>query len=359
MKKSAKLSIAMALMVGASAGFNAVAPQTASAEISDKFRMEINGVLGYIGNKDGLGGYAKQDKRGEYMKDGYWNHYTRLVLTYYADKNVTFRSRLHSGYDTLGNWKADENEKGAYFDQAYLDFKDKKANVTYSLGKQGAVLGQTMIYNSTGNHTGVKISIGNWYDPQSLQLWYVNKTGGQRMIAVQGAKEIVKNVQLTATYWDQNTTSNGRTYTEFKDWDVGFKAKMPKVTLVGEYAKNVAPSSRVYRNARKTDKRAFFFELYTGPTSDMTSGLPLCKPGTSVWSLKYQDIGSNVVGSHNPTFFDDARGWRLNYGHTFRKGLAADFAVARMKDKGGNATQDPANGKWKTYWMGEVSYKFR
>ena len=58
MKKSVKLSIAMALMMGATAGINTVAPSTASAEISDKFRMEINGVTSYIHNKDALGGYA-------------------------------------------------------------------------------------------------------------------------------------------------------------------------------------------------------------------------------------------------------------------------------------------------------------
>lgn len=353
----------MALMMGATAGINTVAPSTASAEISDKFRMEINGVTGYVMNKNGLGGYAKTDKSGELL-NGYWNSYTRLALTYYADKNVTFHGRLHSGYDTLGTNYANENADkdkytGAYFDQSWLDFKDKKANVTYSIGKLGAVLGQTMIYNSTGNHTGAKISIGNWYDPQSLQLWYVNKNSGQKMIAVQASKELAKNFQVTATYLSHKTTSNGKSYTEIRDWDLGFKAKLPAFTIVGEYAKNFADSDRVYYKARSTDKRAFFVEVYTGPTSDMTSGLPLQKPGTSVWSLKYQDIGSNAVGSHNTTFYDDARGWRLNYGHTFRKGLAGDISIARMQDKGGNASSDPENGKWKTAVVAEISYKFR
>lgn len=359
MKKSAKLAMTLALSFAAvPAVYTFAPPQEASAEISDKFRMEINGVTSYVMNKHALGGYAKTNKSGDLL-NGYWNSYTRLALTYYADKNVTFHGRLHSGYDNLGNDFAETNTKGAYFDQSWLDFKDKKANVTYSIGKLGAVLGQTMIYNSTGNHTGAKISIGNWYDPQSLQLWYVNKTSGQRMFAVQASKELVKNFQMTATYLSHNTTSNGKTYTQIRDWDVGFKAKLPAFTVVGEYAKNIARSNRVYYKARNTDKRAFFIEVYTGPTNDMTSGLPLQKPGTSVWSLKYQDIGSNAVGSHNTTFYDDARGWRLNYGHTFRKGLAGDISIARMQDKGGNASSDPDNGKWKTAVVAEISYKFR
>ena len=382
MKKSVKLSIAMALMMGATAGINTVAPSTASAEISDKFRMEVNGVVGYVYNKDYLGGYAKNDANGNNLSSGYWNSYNRLVLNYFADKNVTLRTRLHSGYDTLGNYYANENTSGAYFDQSYIDIKDPKANVTYTVGKFGAVLGQTMIYNSTGNHTGAKISLGNWYDPQSLQLWYVNKKSGQKMIAVQATKELFKNFQMTATYLkhtssnaklDTNyyTTTEGKKvttkkeyrntnqYTDIEDWDVGFKYKLPGVTIVGEYAQNIGSSERVYAKARSTDKRAFFVEVYTGPTSDMTSGLPLQKPGTNVWSLKYQDIGANAVGSHNTTFYDDARGWRLNYGHTFKKGLAGDIAVARMQDKGGNASSDPANGKWKTAVVAELSYKFR
>ena len=382
MKKSVKLSIAMALMMGATAGINTVAPSTASAEISDKFRMEVNGVVGYVYNKDYLGGYAKNDANGNNLSSGYWNSYNRLVLNYFADKNVTLRTRLHSGYDTLGNYYANENTSGAYFDQSYIDIKDPKANVTYTVGKFGAVLGQTMIYNSTGNHTGAKISLGNWYDPQSLQLWYVNKKNGQKMIAVQATKELFKNFQMTATYL-KHTSSNAKLdtnyytteagkkvttkkeyrntnqYTDIEDWDVGFKYKLPGVTIVGEYAQNIGSSERVYAKARSTDKRAFFVEVYTGPTSDMTSGLPLQKPGTNVWSLKYQDIGANAVGSHNTTFYDDARGWRLNYGHTFKKGLAGDIAVARMQDKGGNASSDPANGKWKTAVVAELSYKFR
>lgn len=366
MKKSVKLSIAMALMVGASAGFNAVAPQTASAEISDKFRMEMNGVTSYIMNKDGLGGYAKQDKNGDYAH-GYWNHYNRLVIKYYADKNVTLTTRLHSGYDAVGDQYANDNANGAYFDQAWLDFKDRKANVTYSVGKMGMVLGQTMLYNSTGRHTGGKISVGNWYDPQSLQVWYVDDNSGRRTFAAQASKELFKGFSMNLTYLDRlqsrgnstTTSANRYKYYQLRNFDVGFKAKTPGITMVAEYTRNTAGYNRIYNRATSDDKRAFFVELYTGPTSDMTSGMPLQKPGTSVWSLKYQDIGSNAVGPHNTTFFDDAKGWRLNYGHTFRKGLAGDIAVARMKDKGGNNGGDPANGKWKTYVAAEIAYKFR
>ena len=363
MKKSAKLSLTMALMVGATTGMYTIAPpQEASAEISDKFRLEVNGVMSYVYNKDYLGGYQKKDKNGSNLSSGYWNNYNRIVLNYFLDKNVTLHTRFHSGYDSVGNYYANSNT-GTYFDQTYIDFKDRKANVTYTLGKMGAVLGQTMIYNSTGNHTGAKISLGNWYDPQSLQIWYANKNSGQKFFAVQASKEIFKNFQLTATYLKHTaalySSTNNNKYREIKDWDVGFKAKMPGVTIVGEYAKNIAPDHRLYQH-RSTDKRAFFIEVYTGPTSDMTSGLPLQKPGTNVWSLKYQDIGSNAVGSHNTTFYDDARGWRLNYGHTFRKGLAGDISIARMQDKGGTTSGgDPADGKWKTAVVAELSYKFR
>ena len=385
MKKSIKLSIAMALMMGATAGINAVAPSTASAEISDKFRMELNGVTSYVYNKDYLGGYSKNDANGNKLSSGNWSNYTRVVLTYYADKNITLHTRLHSGYEEVGNYYSNGkvgSDGHAYFDQSWIDFKDKKANVTYSIGKLGAVLGQSMVYNSTGNHTGGKISIGNWYDPQSLQIWYVNKKNGQKMFAVQASKELFKNFQMTATYLKHTAASaksytnyytttegkrvttkteisNANKYSEVQDWDVGFKYKMPGITLVAEYAQNIAPSERVYYKARSTDKRAYFIELYTGPTNDMTSQLPLQKPGTSVWSLKYQDIGSNAVGDHNTTFYNDARGWRLNYGHTFRKGLAGDIAISRMQDKGGDSSYDPANGKWKTAIVAELAYKFR
>ena len=44
----------MALMMGATAGINTVAPSTASAEISDKFRMEVNGVTSYYHDTDAL-----------------------------------------------------------------------------------------------------------------------------------------------------------------------------------------------------------------------------------------------------------------------------------------------------------------
>ena len=106
-------------------------------------------------------------------------------------------------------------------------------------------------------------------------------------------------------------------------------------------------------------RTGWYVEAFTGPTSDMTSGLPLEKVGTEVWSLKYQDIGANAVDSHNTTFFDDAKGWRLDYGKVIRKGISADIAVARMKDKGGNDYNDKNNGKWKTAIVGEIAYKFK
>ena len=87
----------------------------------------------------------------------------------------------------------------------------------------------------------------------------------------------------------------------------------------------------------------------------MTSGLPLQKPGTSVWSLKYQDIGANSTVAHNLTFIDNVRGFRLTYGHTFRKGLAGDIAWGRYKEK---FTKQSKNS-WDNIIVGEVSFKFK
>ncbi|WP_303840997.1 hypothetical protein [Selenomonas ruminantium] len=376
MKKSVKLSIAMALMMGATAGINTVAPSTASAEISDKFRMEINGVTGYVFNGKQLGGDFQTSKAG--VGRSYWNTYTRLQLQYHQDKNTMFQARLHSGYDSIVKNVANSNTSGAYFDQAYLQLKDRKANITYILGKKGAYLGQGLIHNSTGNLTGAQVSFGNWYDPTCLQLMYGNKKDGSNFFAANFTHNIMKPWQLSLTYidhdkqwtstkYDQNGNTWDSKYQELHLLSVGSKVKAKEFTVQGEFVKNFSDKVRngVYENKKNlsqrqnSTRRAWYIEVFTGPTSDMTSGLPLQKPGTSVWSLKYQDVGANAVDSHNTTFYDDARGWRLNYGHTFKKGLSADIAVARMKDKGGNDYNDKHNGEWKTCVVAEVSYKFR
>ena len=93
MKKSAKLSLALALMMGTTAGVQMLAPNNASAEISDKFRMELNGVTGYVWNPSQLGGDYQTS--GEDGTRGYWNTYTRLQLNYYQDKSTMFQARLH------------------------------------------------------------------------------------------------------------------------------------------------------------------------------------------------------------------------------------------------------------------------
>ena len=366
----------MALMMGATAGMNAVAPSTASAEISDKFRMEINGVTGYVFNGKQLGGDYQTATAG--VGGSYWNTYTRLQLQYHQDKNTMFQARLHSGYDSIVKNVANSNTSGAYFDQAYLQLRDRKANITYILGKKGAYLGQGLIHNSTGNLTGAQVSFGNWYDPTCLQLMYGNKKDGSNFFAANFTHNIMKPWQLSLTYidhdkqwtakkYDQDGNEWNSNYQELHLLSVGSKIKAKEFTVQGEFVKNFSDKVRngVYENKKNlsqrqnSTRRAWYIEVFTGPTSDMTSGLPLQKPGTSVWSLKYQDVGANAVDSHNTTFYDDARGWRLNYGHTFKKGLSADIAVARMKDKGGNDYKDNHNGEWKTCVVAEVSYKFR
>ncbi|MCR5440042.1 MAG: hypothetical protein K6F01_11520 [Selenomonas sp.] len=375
MKKSAKLSLALALMMGTTAGVNMVAPSSASAEISDKFRMEVNGVTAYISDNHRLGGYSHQtsDTKDE---TSYSNTYTRLQLNYYQDKNTMYQVRLHSDYESLGTNYANLGKTGAYFDQSFLQVKDRKANTTYILGKKGAYLGQGLIHNSTGNLTGVQVSLGNWYDPQCFQMIAGKKKDGSNFWALQETYDVVKDVQLSATYLNhklkQATNLNVN-----KEYDkpelhlvsVGTKAKAKAFTVQGEFIKNLsdytkngiynATTKKVTPNRDGSSRKAWYVEVFTGPTSDMTSGLPLQKPGTNVWSLKYQDVGCNATDAHNTTFFDDAKGFRLNYGHTFKKGLAGDISIARMKDKGGNSDYDTHNGEWKTLFCAQVNYKFR
>lgn len=380
MKKSAKLSLAIALMMGVTAGSQIAGMNTASAEISDNFKLEINGVTGYVWNEDQLGGDFVTGKSGT---DGYWNSYTRAVFTYYVDKDTKLVARLHSGYDSLSTDYANTNESGAYFDQSYLSFRDKKSNLNYTFGKKGAYLGQGLIHNSTGNITGAQVSLGNWYDPQCLLFIYGNKKDGSRFFAANYTKDVVKNWQMSATYinhdkawnsayqYDANGNHVKWNEQELHLLSVGSKVKTPSVTLQGEYVRNLSDKVRngvghksgAYTNTWSDNttsaRTGWYVEAFTGPTSDMTSGLPLEKVGTEVWSLKYQDIGANAVDSHNTTFFDDAKGWRLDYGKVIRKGISADIAVARMKDKGGNDYNDKNNGKWKTAIVGEIAYKFK
>ena len=93
----------MALMMGATAGMNAVAPSTASAEISDKFRFELNGVITHYFDKNNLSGYTQQAKDGQY-KRSHWNNYTRLQMDYFVDKVTCLQlfSCLHEGFFLFG-----------------------------------------------------------------------------------------------------------------------------------------------------------------------------------------------------------------------------------------------------------------
>lgn len=378
---------------------------TASAEVSDKFRFELNGVISAINDDSNLGGYAPDpDGDGEALT--YWNNYTRLQLQYFQDKNTMFQARLHSDYESFGADYSKTGTQGTYFDQAFLRIKDPKANVTYILGKKGAYLGQGMVFNSSGNLTGAQVSLGNWYDPECLQLIAGNRKDGSRLYAANYTKNITKNWQLSLTgllhenkkfdnkyyfnvYGDNVSYKNGIASYDGTGADanridynrnmrrvlsVGTKYKAKDFTVVGEYAHNfsdevrngrtiVTNASKGYANSypdrSENARNAWYVGIYTGPTNDMTSGLPLEKPGTSVWELKYQDIGANAVDAHNATFYDDAKGFRLTYGHTFKPGLSGDISIARMKDKGGNDYLDDHNGEWKTLVVAEVAYKFR
>ncbi len=361
----------MALMMGASAGISAVAPQTASAEISDKFRMEINGVTSWFHDSDAL--YYRNLKRtnNTYTGKG-WNNYTRVVMNYYVDKDLSAHVRLHSNYDSAGNYAKNTNTTGAYFDQSYLQYNDRKNNLHYIVGKKGMTLGQSMVYNSTGNLTGAQISYGNWYDPFCVQLTYGNTNGvnggGNRVWSAQVTKNLSKATSINATYvrgesnyYTAATARKPASTTHETDSfiDFGGKVKMHGITFVGEWSRNrsAVPQALMTNEA---SKRAWFIEAYTGPTNDFGSGLPVQKVGTHAFSVRYQDIGAHGTYVHNNTFYDDRKGVRLDYGWVLKKGLSVDFVYARMKDKGTSYDDvDRNKGQWSNIYVAALNYKFR
>ena len=359
MKKSVKLSIAMALMMGATAGINTVAPSTASAEISDKFRMEVNGITSYYHDTNHIY-YTSNNRVDGKMNATGWNNYTRVLLTYYVDKSLSMVARLNSDYDSYGYHTKNKNANGAYFDQSYLKYDDKKSNMHYIIGKKGMTLGQSMVYNSTGNLTGVQVSYGNWYDPFCVQLTYGDNKNGNRIWSAQVTKSLSKATSLNATYLAGDSLYEDKNAKIIKNQrdnfiDFGGKVKFHGVTLVGEWAKNLAnhPQSAY---TTPDSKKAWFVELYTGPTNDFGSGLPLQKPGTHAFSVRYQDMGKHGTYVHNNTFYDDQKGIRLDYGMTLKKGLSADLVYGRMKDKG---TDGKDSGKWSNIFVASLAYKFR
>ena len=152
MKKSAKLSLAITLMMGVTAGSQMAGMNTASAEVSDKFSLEVNGVTSYFHDPDGnyYGGHNVTRVDGTRLQNG-WSNYTRVVFNYKVDKDTSLHARVHSGYDKIGDYYINDNSKGTYFDQSYLQYHDRKSNLNYIVGKKGATLGQSMVFNSTDN----------------------------------------------------------------------------------------------------------------------------------------------------------------------------------------------------------------
>lgn len=363
MKKSAKLSLALALMMGTTAGVQMLAPNSASAEISDKFRLELNGVLSYFNDTD-HNYYGGRNQRVDttYLTKG-WNHYTRLAFSYNIDRDTRAYARVHSGYDAYGDYyNYDKNY--AYFDQAYIQFNDRKSNLHYILGKRGMTLGQSMVYNATGNQTGIQVTLGNWYDPNNLMLFWGNRKGGQRVWGAQAVCSPVKPVSLNLTYLQSdseyyNKKTSVAKVEKDKFIDAGTKIKLGhNSTLVGEYARNMSGNPS---NTHKVSghNQGWFIEYYTGPTNDFGSGLPLQKVGTHVFSVRYQDIGQDGTSVHNNTFYDDRKGIRLDYGYVFKKGMSADLVIGRMKDKGTSSNNDPDKGKWSNIVVASLAYKFK
>ena len=386
MKKSAKLSLALALMMGTTAGVQ-VMTNNASAEVSDKFRMELNGVSSYFHDTDKVYyGQTRTDNTG--LGKG-WNNYTRVQLTYNVDKDVQAVARLHSNYDNAGDFAANKNTSGAYFDQSYIKYNDRKNNLHYIVGKKGMTLGQSMVYNSTGNLTGVQVSYGNFWDPTCFQLTYGDAKGGNRVWSAQLTKSTSKATSFNATYVRgetlyQKTTPakdkfgnllfnndgtvkfdyTGKAKRETDSFvDFGAKVKFHGVTMVGEWSRNQSNYNQKgkYLDKMAGDRQAWFIEFYTGPTNDFGSGLPVQKVGTHAFSVRWQDVGRYGTYVHNNTFYDGKKGLRLDYGVTVKKGLSVDFVYGRMQAKNGvkgngNYVQ---KGDWSNIFVAALNYKFR
>ena len=386
MKKSAKLSLALALMMGTTAGVQ-VMTNNASAEVSDKFRMELNGVSSYFHDTDKVYyGQTRTDNTG--LGKG-WNNYTRVQLTYNVDKDVQAVARLHSNYDNAGDFAANKNTSGAYFDQSYIKYNDRKNNLHYIVGKKGMTLGQSMVYNSTGNLTGVQVSYGNFWDPTCFQLTYGDAKGGNRVWSAQLTQATSKATSFNATYvrgetlYQKTTPATDRngnlqfnndgtvkfnyTGTAKRETDsfvdFGAKVKFHGVTMVGEWSRNQANYNQKgkYLDKMAGERQAWFIEFYTGPTNDFGSGLPVQKVGTHAFSVRWQDVGRYGTYVHNNTFYDGKKGLRLDYGVTVKKGLSVDFVYGRMQAKNGvkgngNYVQ---KGDWSNIFVAALNYKFR
>ena len=379
----------MALMLGLSTGTQMVAPQNASAEVSDKFRLELNGISSYYHDTDKLYyGQTRTDNTG--LGKG-WNNYTRVQLTYNVDKDVQAVARLHSNYDNAGDFAANKNTSGAYFDQSYIKYSDRKNNLHYIVGKKGMTLGQSMVYNSTGNLTGVQVSYGNFWDPTCFQLTYGDAKGGNRVWSAQLTQATSKATSFNATYvrgetlYQKTTPATDRngnlqfnndgtvkfnyTGTAKRETDsfvdFGAKVKFHGVTMVGEWSRNKANYNQKgkYLDKMAGERQAWFIEFYTGPTNDFGSGLPVQKVGTHAFSVRWQDVGRYGTYVHNNTFYDGKKGLRLDYGVTVKKGLSVDFVYGRMQAKEnygyGNSGHKIQKGDWSNIFVAALSYKFR
>lgn len=379
----------MALMLGLSTGTQMVAPQNASAEVSDKFRLELNGISSYYHDTDKLYyGQTRTDNTG--LGKG-WNNYTRVQLTYNVDKDVQAVARLHSNYDNAGDFAANKNTSGAYFDQSYIKYSDRKNNLHYIVGKKGMTLGQSMVYNSTGNLTGVQVSYGNFWDPTCFQLTYGDAKGGNRVWSAQLTQATSKATSFNATYvrgetlYQKTTPATDRngnlqfnndgtvkfnyTGTAKRETDsfvdFGAKVKFHGVTMVGEWSRNQANYNQKgkYLDKMAGERQAWFIEFYTGPTNDFGSGLPVQKVGTHAFSVRWQDVGRYGTYVHNNTFYDGKKGLRLDYGVTVKKGLSVDFVYGRMQAKEnygyGNSGHKIQKGDWSNIFVAALSYKFR
>lgn len=365
MKKTAKIALVLTALLSAQS-------TAAFAEVSENLKINIDGVMSYYDDTDNLNSYAPKDTQNR-TAERYFNNYTRLRVGYKVDPKTSFTARVHSGYSNSWDGVPDANDDGsqstgAYFDQAYMSYYDKASNITVKAGKHGTYFGQGMVYNASGNLTGVSVTYGRYDEPTQVQLVYGNKSGGQNFKGIDASHEILPNVSLSASYLDYSGSSmksysnnagsikvNGSTYYlnntgsierskyNNKIFSFGLESKMKGVTFVGEHANN--------SKSEGAAATGYYAELFTGPTNDMTGGLPYEKVGTKVFSLRYQDIGQYSVVCPTTGMYSNYKGWRVNYGCVITKGVSADIAFSHMKNK----VYEPNRNR--NMWVAEIAYK--
>jgi|GEM_PF-3499038 hypothetical protein len=368
MKKTKKVMLTVVALMSLQSA-SVFAADEVHTTMGDKLKILCDGVISYYNNPDRIDTYGPKLNNGT-PADTYWDNYTRLRFDYKIDSHLSFTARLHGGYDAVSNEAPNTNKTNAGWDQAFMLYRDKQSNMSYKVGKQGQYMGQGMVFDSTGNWTGVNIAYGDWTQPTNIQFCYWDSNSGNPLKAIDISQNVLPNVALSATYLDlrgassttvsyidpfNTVTVNGIKYPVVSTYQqdngtwsdkiisLGARAKIHGATVLGERAHNNSSSG--------PDSTGYYAEVYTGPTNDMTSGLPFEKVGTEVVSLRYQDIGKSSVYAPVPGMYAGFKGWRVNYGRVLTKGVSADIAFSHMQQKNDPTSQN------RNLVVGEIAFK--